>query len=123
MSSPLKQRTEQQNKAAHKGFEILADALNASGKDMRVVLKPDINIPWTKNSVKEYLFKPILKAMFGKDHTADMEKNGEIEAVWETMMRFLMEKHYIEYIPFPSMPPGYADTAPLKSDYPHSKKS
>lgn len=60
----MTQRTGQQNRAAHKGFEILADALNASGKDMRVVLKPEINIPWTKASVKEYLFKPIMRAMF-----------------------------------------------------------
>jgi len=114
------QRTSQQNRSIHKGFELLADALNAAGKNMRVVLKPEIDIPWTKDSVKEYLFKPILKAMFLKHHTADLEKIGEIDAVWETMMRFLMEKKYLdEFIPLPSMEPGYADTAPLKKDYPH----
>ena len=43
-----KQRTLQQNKALHKYFEILADTLNEAGLDARVVLKPEIEIPWTK---------------------------------------------------------------------------
>ena len=56
-------RTGQQNRALHKGCELLADALNDAGLDMRVVLKPEINIPWTKTSVKEYIIRPIMRAM------------------------------------------------------------
>ncbi len=106
------QRTEQQNKGLHKGFELIAETLNGAGLDMRVVLKPQISIPWTKESVKEYLFRPIMQAMYAKQSTKELEKAEEPGAVWETMMRFLMEKHHIEYIPFPSYETPYEE-APL----------
>ena len=98
------QRTLQQNKAAHLGFQLIADALNDSGKDMRVVLKPEIAIPWTRQSVKDHLFRPVMKLMTSKESTTKLEKIGEIEQVWDTVMRFLGENHHIEYIPFPHDP-------------------
>jgi len=109
-------RTDQQNRGLHKGFDLLAAALNDAGLDMRVVLKPEICIPWTKDSVKNYLYRPIMQAMYDKRSTTELEKQEEPGAVWETMMRFLMEKHHIEYIPFPSHGPGYHDKAPLKDN-------
>jgi len=108
-------RTSQQNRGLHKGFELIASALTDAGLDMRAVLKPEVQIPWTTESVKEYIFKPVMKAMTSKDSTKELEKSGEIEQVWETVMRFLMEEHHIEYISFPSYEPGYAETAPIKS--------
>ena len=108
--------TRQQQKALHVGFDLIAKALNDAGLDMRQVLKPTVNIPWTKLSVKEYIYKPILRLMYSKDHTADMAKIEEPSEVWETVMRFLMENHGIQYIPFPSEALGYADTAPMHKD-------
>ena len=67
------QRTLQQNKAAHKYFELLAESLNDAGLDMKKTLKPEIDIPWSKESVKEYLFKPVAEAMFHIEHTADLD--------------------------------------------------
>lgn len=109
-------RTAQQNRALHKGFELVAKALTDAGLDMRAVLKPEIDIPWTTVSVKEYLFRPIVRAMTSKLSTADLDKIGEIEAIWEVLMRHLMEKHHIEYIHFPSQELGYWDSAPMHSD-------
>ena len=40
-------------------------------------------------------------AMTTKASTTELDKMQEPSAVWETMMRFLMEKHHIEYIKFP----------------------
>lgn len=100
----MAKRTSQQNKALHKGFELVAKTLNDAGLDMRAVLKPEIDIPWTKDSVKKYLYKSILALMYDKEHTAEMDKLEEPSQVWETMMRFLMEKHHIDYIPFPHDP-------------------
>lgn len=117
-TSPKKpiRRTEQQNRALHLGCEMIAAALNDAGLDMRVVLKPDVSIPWTKESVKAYMFKPVMTLMTTKSSTTELAKNdGEIEKIWDTVMRFLAQNHGIEYIPFPSHAPGYADTAPLKS--------
>jgi hypothetical protein len=114
-------RTGAQNKAMHVGFGLVARALNEAGLDMRTVLKPDIELPWTKDSVKQYLFKPILTLMYGKDHTADLDKLEEPEAVWETMMRFLMQNHGVEHIPFPHDPrkqKAYEDSFKPRGGYP-----
>ena len=98
-----KQRTPAQNKGLHLGLQMIADSLNLSGLDMRTVLKPEVNIDWTKDSVKEYIFRPVMKLAVGKESTTELEKtSGEIEKVWDTVMRFLGEKHGVEFIPFPS---------------------
>lgn len=98
------QRTPSQNNALHLGLTMLAENLNLAGLDMKKVLKPSVDIDWDMESVKEYLFKPILKARFGKDSTTKLKKIGEIEEVWQTMFRFLGEKFGLEYIEFPSDP-------------------
>ena len=51
------QRTEKQNNSLHAYCQGLADELNSAGLDMRVVLKPEYEIPWTKESVKEHLWR------------------------------------------------------------------
>ncbi len=84
---------------------MLADSLNNSGLDMRVLLRPSISLPWTGHSVKEHLFKPFMHLMTGKESTTELEKaSGEIEKIWDTLMRELGEKHGIEAIPFPCEP-------------------
>lgn len=105
-----KQRTEQQNNALWLFMTQLATALNDSGKDMRVVLKPQISIPWTKNSIHDYIWIPIQKAMYGTDSTIYLHKIEQIDKIHEVIMREIGEKHGIEYIPFPDDP----DVAPLK---------
>ncbi len=94
-------RTSLQNRAMHKGFGLVAETLNNAGLDMKKVLKPEVDIPWTTESVKKFLFKPIQKIMTGKESTTELNKVSEIDETWEVMMRHLMEKHHIDYIPFP----------------------
>ena len=96
-------RTYFQNRAMHLGFKKIADALNDAGKDMRTVLKPTIEIPWTKQSVKEHIFRPIMKLMTNKSSTTELSKQQEIGEIWETIMRFMLQnEHLDEFIPFPS---------------------
>ena len=95
-------RTDTQNNALHLGLDMVAKTLNDSGLDMKKVLKPSVDIPWTTESCKEFLFKPIMKSMYQKVSTTELEKTGEIDLVWDTMMRFLGEKFQVEFIPFPS---------------------
>ena len=111
-----KQRSEQQNKSIHLGCSHIAQVLNEAGLDMRVVLKPDVQIPWSTTSVKDHLFRPIMKAMTSKDSTTELLKSeGEIDTIWETLMRHLMEKFHIEYINFPSYETD-KELAPLITD-------
>ena len=99
------QRTLSQNSAIHLDCKLIAEALNDAGKDMRVVLKEGVDISWTTENVKEYLWKPIMRALYQKESTTDLDKaSGEIEEIHDHIMRELGEKHGIEYISFPHDP-------------------
>ena len=95
------QRTKLQNRALHKFFQLLADELNGAGYDMRKTLKPEIDIPWNKDTIKEYLWRPIQKAQLDKESTMDLNTK-EIDRVYNTLNRFLSEKLSV-HIPFPSI--------------------
>ena len=94
-------RTNQQRKALEVDCKIIADKLNAAGKDMRVVLKQSYEIPWTQESVKEHIFKPIIKALYGHTSTTQLEKQIEIDQAHEVIMRELGQKHGIGWHDFP----------------------
>lgn len=96
-----KPRTQRQSNALHLYFEMLAEALSGAGLDMRKTLKPTIEIPWNKETVKEYLFKPIMKAQLNKESTTEMTTK-EVDQVIETLNRHLGEKFGL-HIPFPSI--------------------
>lgn len=70
---------------------------------MRLVLKGDVPIWWTTTSVKDYIWRPVMKAMTGKESTTKLSKTeGEIDVIHKQIMQWLGERHGIEYIPFPS---------------------
>jgi hypothetical protein len=89
-----KKRTLPQNNSLHKYCEDLAVSLNEAGLDMKKTLKPEIEIPWTMENVKEHLFKPIMKAATGKESTADLTTEEMIK-VYEVLNRFMGQKHGI----------------------------
>jgi len=95
-------RTIQQNKALHKWFELLAEALNDSGLDMKKTLKHDIDIPWTKDMIKKHLWKPVQKAVLNKESTTKLLKVEEIDKVFDVINRQLGTKFNI-YQEFPSL--------------------
>ena len=96
-----KLRTLAQNKAMHLYFTMLADAFSDSGQDMRKVLKPSVEIKWTPEAVKEYLWKPVQEAMFQKKSTTELSTD-EITKVYEVLNRHSAEKFGIG-IQFPSI--------------------
>lgn len=97
----LKKRTLNQNSALHLFYQQLATTLNNAGLDMRVILKPSFNIPWTTLNVKEYLWRPLQKSLLKKESTTDLNKLDEIDKIHAILMRELGEKHGIEYLEFP----------------------
>ena len=99
----MKPRTEQQNRSLHLLFRMLAEELNLAGLDMRKTLKPDIDIIWTDKSVKEYLWRPIQKAMYQKKSTTELNKQEEIDKIYEVICRHLADKFGFECPPFPSI--------------------
>ena len=95
-----KQRTIQQNRALHLFFQLVADAMNEAGLDMRAVLKPGIDIPWSKDTVKEYLWRPIQDLQLRKESTADLTTK-EIDVVFDTFNRHIAK--FGLHQPFPSI--------------------
>lgn len=94
-------RTGRQNRAMHKWFQLVADALNESGNNVQVVLKQKVDIDWTAALVKEVLWRTAQKVILQKESTTELKK-GELDPVLEHLNRHLSEKFLIEHIPFPS---------------------
>jgi len=94
-------RTGKQNNSLHLFFEHFAKELNDAGLDMKKVLKPHVDISWTKDSVKEYLWKPLQEAITGKVSTKSLDKTSEIGEVYERLVRHFSEKFGMEVVPFP----------------------
>ena len=86
-----KQRTVKQNRALHKLFDLYAENLNNAGLDMRKTLKPGVDIPWSAETVKEYLWRPIQKAQLNKDSTTELTTK-DIDRVFDTINRHMGEK-------------------------------
>lgn len=95
-----KKRTRSQNSAMHLWFTMLAHELNTQGLDMRVVLKPEWQIWWTPEAVKENLWKPLQEAMYRKVSTTDLT-TAQVDKVYEQIMKIIGERHGI-HIDFPS---------------------
>lgn len=94
-------RTTRQNSAIHKYYELLAEELNNAGLSMMKVLKAEAEIPWTSNSVKEHLWRPIQVAQLDKESTTDLNTK-EIGEIYETLNRYIGEKLGV-HVAFPSM--------------------
>lgn len=95
------QRTKQQNKAIHVLFKLLADTLNEHGFDMKKTLKPEIDIPWSQLSVKEFLWRPVQEAQVQKSSTTELTTK-EIDEVFDTINKHLGERLGL-HVPFPSI--------------------
>jgi len=93
-------RTSQQNRALHLYFTLLADALNEAGFDMRETIRQDVEIPWTPDTIKENLWRPIQKAYFKKQSTAHLKKK-EIDKVYDVLNKTIGERTGV-HIDFPN---------------------
>lgn len=93
-------RTSRQNRALHLYFDLLSEALNDGGFDMRVTIEKDVEIPFTPGTVKSHLWKPIMEAYLEKSSTTELKTN-EISEVFEILNRHIGERTGV-HIPFPN---------------------
>lgn len=96
-----KQRTLSQNAALHLYLELLSSELNLSGQDMRKVLKETVDIPWSKDTAKRFLWKPIQEIIVDKGHTADLTTD-EVDKIYKVLDRHISEKCGI-HVEWPSV--------------------
>lgn len=92
--------TARQLRALNLHCRLVADQLNELGLDMKAVLKPEIEIPWSQQTVKEYLWRSIQKALVQKESTKDLYKS-EVDVVYNTLNRHLAKLGV--HVPFPSI--------------------
>lgn len=96
-----KPKTATQRAALHVWLEQMADALNSAGMDMKKTLKPEVDIPWTKLLVKEYIFKPVLDAMTQKESTEEMV-TVDPDRVYKVICRHMADNHGFTCPPWPT---------------------
>ena len=97
-------RTDQQNKALHLFFQLLADELNREGKSMSLVLQKFIlDAPATKYMIKELVCKPLQESMLCKKSTTELLKKEEIDKIYDALNKFMAEELEVSCPPFPSL--------------------
>ena len=93
-------RTSLQNSALHKYFSLLATALNDGGLEIHMeYLGKTIEVPWSGDSVKERLWRPVQEAVIGDKSTTKLDR-AQVSECYEVLARHMSEKHFIS-IPFP----------------------
>ena len=93
-------RSLNQNAAMHVLFKLYADTLNDGGLYMQKVLKPSVDINWTKDTFKEYVWRPVMEAQTQKKSTTQLTTT-EVQEVYDTLNRYFGEKYHLT-IDFPS---------------------
>jgi len=96
-------RTSRQNRAIHLWFTQVANELNEKGLDMRAVLKKDLPIRWSKESVKEHLWRTVQKTLLGKTSTTKLKRH-EVDEIYNYLVDALTIKSngMLEIPPFPN---------------------
>jgi hypothetical protein len=119
----MKAYTDNQRKAAWLYMTQKATQLNDSGLDVRVILKPTYNIPWTKEMLHNHIWIPVQQAMFGTDSMTKLNKD-QVSKIFEVIERELGEKHGLEHVPFPNDEAKgklLLSAMKIKPDYPEYK--
>jgi len=78
----------------------LAIALNDAGFEIKKVMEvKQIDIPWTQQTCKELLWKPLQKAYLDKPSTTALT-TGEVSQVYEVLNRHIAQNFGVS-VPFP----------------------
>jgi hypothetical protein len=86
-----KTRTNQQNRALHLYFSFMADALNEFTSFQYQGLKDTYEIPYNVTIVKEFVWRPVQKAITGKESTTKLT-TSDINEILRTFDKFFSEK-------------------------------
>lgn len=93
-----KEKTRQQEKAYHKGFQTIADLLVENNITLNMVIK-NLEIRPTKENIKD-IFRAIAKAKYGVESTSQLKSN-QVNDCWEDLIKAISETTGI-FISFPS---------------------
>ena len=101
----MARRTDQQRKAIEVYCNLLAEKFNEAGHDKVAVLsKKVVKVQWTQDSVKEDLFKAIMKALFPSKVSTTELSISEVNTVYEALNQWTDHEFNI-FLEFPSEQP------------------
>mgnify|MGYP002343972023 CR=1 FL=1 len=80
--------------------DLLSKELNGRGLDMVKTLKAGVDIPWSKESARQFMWQPIQEAQFNKKSLTEL-KTHEVTKIYDVINRHLSDKFGV-YVPFPS---------------------
>ena len=80
--------------------DLLSKELNGRGLDMVKTLKAGVDIPWSKESARRFMWQPIQEIKFDKKSLTQL-KTHEITKIYDVINRHLSDKFGV-YVPFPS---------------------
>lgn len=93
--------TDQQRRAVHKYLRLVAQDMNDAGySDLTHFLTKPCEIPITMENLKAIVWKPVQKAMLGRESTEKLSKL-EVDIVYQVISRHLSENYDIT-TPFPT---------------------
>jgi len=84
------QRSKTQNGCLHEYIANLSEALNDGGFDVGTTIKIPVN--FTPETVKEYMVKPIMKALYPEYTSTTQLDTKQIGVVYEHLNRLTAEK-------------------------------
>jgi len=95
--------TNPQRRSIYLYCDLLAKELNVRGLDMVKTLH-DVEIPWSKETVKEHVWAKVQNAKFENLSVNDL-KTADVSAIYDVVNRHLSDKFGV-YVPFPSNGPA-----------------
>ena len=115
-------RTADQNNSLHLYYEHLAQALNDGGFPFKFVLgDKTVELDWDKDLIKLNVWRPIQRALTGKESTTSLDKTTEIDRIYEHLNRFFSNKPFCIHVPFPSEE-NKPKVEEVVIDYPENKE-
>ena len=96
-------RTWRQNNTLHLLFRQMAKALNDAGFEIPHPFKPDLEIPYSEESVKELLYKPIITMYFKVGRSTDLDTEQLSESM--TILVDAVNRNTGVYVPIPTGEP------------------
>ena len=82
-------RTPKQNNCLHEYCEELARKLNEAGYDFNDGKIIRLPVSFTKENVKEYMFKRVMRALFPDKESTTELTTVQVQEVYENMSRFI----------------------------------
>ena len=97
---PTHTRTIPQNSSGHAWFDLLAQSLNDAGYTLNSDEVLRMDVPWTKDAVKTYLFKPVMRKMYPQKTSTTQLTKSEWSTVVEALNLALGERTGV-HVPYP----------------------